>query len=331
MRVGLVLGGGGVLGQAFHAGVLVALGEAGWDPREAEVILGTSAGSQIGALLRAGVSAADLAAGLTGRQVSPAGAAVLDPVRATGRIPAPGPRRGRSRPGSLPLLARLLLRPWRARPGLLMAGAAPPGRRATDGFVAGLEPVFGTEWPEAALWIPATRLRDGARVVFGRPDSPPVPPGGPGVSPVTPGGPGMSPVTVGQAVAASCAVPAFFAPADIGGVRYVDGGCGSATNLDLMAGAGVDLVVVSSPLSFSRIVSRRGVCLPARLLHRAEVAAEAARVRRSGVDVVAFEPDPAVQEAMGRDSMDYGRVPEVVEAARRGGKAIAARLVTMGP
>jgi NTE family protein len=284
------------------------------------VILGTSAGSQIGALLRAGVSAADLAAGLTGREVSAAGAAVLDPVRATGRIPAPSPAHGLPRPGSLPLLAALLLRPWRARPGLLMAGAAPPGRRTTAGFVAGLEPVFGTEWPEATLWIPATRLRDGARVVFGRPDSP-------GDSPV---GMGVSTVPVGQAVAASCAVPAFFAPTDIDGVSYVDGGCGSATNLELMAGAGVDLVVVSSPLSLSRILPRRGVCLPARLLHRTELAVEAALVRRSGVAVVNFEPDPSVQVAMGRHSMDYGRVPEMVEAARRSGKAVAARLVSMG-
>jgi NTE family protein len=140
----------------------------------------------------------------------------------------------------------------------------------------------------------------------------------------------VSPVTVGQAVAASCAVPGFFAPAVIGGARYVDGGCGSATNLDVMAGAGVDLVVVSSPLSLARIGPRRGVCLSARLLHRAELAAESGRVRRSGATVVAFEPDPPVQGAMGTDSMDYSRVPEVVEAARRSAKPIAARLVTMG-
>ncbi|MDQ3946960.1 MAG: patatin-like phospholipase family protein, partial [Actinomycetota bacterium] len=173
---------------------------------------------------------------------------------------------------------------------------------------AGLDPVFGTGWPEAALWIPATRLDDGARVVFGRPGSPPA--------------------SVGQAVAASCAVPGFFTPAVIGGVRYVDGGCGSATNLDLLARVGVDLVVVSSPLSLTRVGTRRGVCLPARLLHRAEVAAEATRVRRSGASVVAFEPDPTVQVAMGRTSMDYDRVPDVVEAARTSAKPTAVRLAT---
>lgn len=307
----LVLGGGGVLGQAFHAGVLAALDELGWDPRAADVIVGTSAGSQIGALLRAGLSAADLAAGLAGDEVSPAGEAILTPVRAAGRLAEQTPGAGGSpRPGSPRLLARLLVRPWTARPGLVLAGAVPAGRRATDGFVTGLEPVLGPAWPEADLWIPATRLGDGVRVVFGRPGSPPA--------------------SVGQAVAASCAVPGFFTPATIDGVRYVDGGCGSATNLDLVAGAGVDLAVVSSPLSLAGVGPRRGVGLPARLLHRAELATEAGRVRRSGARVVAFEPDPAVQLAIGPRSMDYGRVPEVVEAARHAAKAVAARVAAMG-
>ena len=45
-RVGLVLGAGGATGHAFHAGVLSALAEeTGWDPRAADIIVGTSAGS----------------------------------------------------------------------------------------------------------------------------------------------------------------------------------------------------------------------------------------------------------------------------------------------
>ena len=57
-RIGLVLGAGGAVGHAFHAGVLAALAdETGWDAREAEVVVGTSAGSVVGALLRAGMSA----------------------------------------------------------------------------------------------------------------------------------------------------------------------------------------------------------------------------------------------------------------------------------
>jgi NTE family protein len=63
LRVGLVLGAGGVAGGAFHAGVLAAVEEAtGWDPRRAAVVVGTSAGSITGTSLRAGLSAADLLA-----------------------------------------------------------------------------------------------------------------------------------------------------------------------------------------------------------------------------------------------------------------------------
>src|SRR5687768_17590360 len=62
-RIGLVLGGGGIVGMAYHAAVLAGIEDAtGWDPREAEVVVGTSAGSASGAELRAGVSAHDMAA-----------------------------------------------------------------------------------------------------------------------------------------------------------------------------------------------------------------------------------------------------------------------------
>ena len=62
-RVGLVLGAGGVVGQAYHAGVLAALEhDHGFDPREVDVVVGTSAGSITGTLLRLGVKAEDLAA-----------------------------------------------------------------------------------------------------------------------------------------------------------------------------------------------------------------------------------------------------------------------------
>src|ERR1700683_1750066 len=61
--IGLVLGAGGVVGQAYQAGVLSALQrEAGWNPRDAAIIVGTSAGSVTGAAPRVGGPATDLAA-----------------------------------------------------------------------------------------------------------------------------------------------------------------------------------------------------------------------------------------------------------------------------
>src|SRR5256885_13397033 len=60
-RVGLVLGAGGVLGGAWLAGALTALRTVtGWDPAAAHVMLGTSAGSVLAALLAGGVAAARL-------------------------------------------------------------------------------------------------------------------------------------------------------------------------------------------------------------------------------------------------------------------------------
>src|ERR671926_632144 len=55
-KVGLVLGAGGVMGGAWLTGGLEALAtETGWDPASADTIVGTSAGSMMGALLASGI------------------------------------------------------------------------------------------------------------------------------------------------------------------------------------------------------------------------------------------------------------------------------------
>src|SRR4051794_18162851 len=51
-RIGLVLGAGGLTGDAFHRGVLRALADRGYDARAADLVVGTSAGSMVGAFLR---------------------------------------------------------------------------------------------------------------------------------------------------------------------------------------------------------------------------------------------------------------------------------------
>ena len=106
--VGLVLGAGGVVGQAYQAGVLAALQrETGWDPRDATLIVGTSAGSVTGAALRVGVPATDLAA-IALRRRRPRGGrrhARADP-----------PARRRPAPGALGALAAAALEPAVARP-----------------------------------------------------------------------------------------------------------------------------------------------------------------------------------------------------------------------
>src|SRR5687768_14183120 len=122
-RIGLVLGAGGVVGQAYHAGVLAALEhDLGWDPRTADVIVGSSAGSVTGSLLRLGVSASDLAAWAVEAPLSVEGAPVMEQLG--GRevdpdFPSPSPL-DLFRPWRLPspaLLRRVAARPWAFRPG----------------------------------------------------------------------------------------------------------------------------------------------------------------------------------------------------------------------
>ncbi len=77
--IGLVLGAGGLTGQAYHAGVLAGIAEAsGWDPATADVVVGTSAGAGMGMYLRLGITPADMLARLDGRELSTAGQAVVD-------------------------------------------------------------------------------------------------------------------------------------------------------------------------------------------------------------------------------------------------------------
>src|SRR3954453_6078856 len=68
MRVGLVLGAGGVLGASWLIGALEALeSETGWSPSEAELVVGTSAGSVGGALGADGIPPAYMNAYAGGR------------------------------------------------------------------------------------------------------------------------------------------------------------------------------------------------------------------------------------------------------------------------
>jgi NTE family protein len=302
-RIGLVLGAGGVVGHAYHAGVLDGLCDAtGWDARDAEVIAGTSAGSAVGTLLRAGFSPRDLAARSTGEPLSPEGAGIVARAGMGERPPqlptGPTRRRGWPRMASPSLLMRAALRPfWMNRPGVMLAGALPAGGVPTELVAGGFRPLFGSDWPRRDLWLAAVRLRDGRRVVFGRDDAPPA--------------------HVADAVAASCAIPSFFEPVTIGGEAYVDGGAHSPTNADLVAGRDLDLVIVSSPMSVAGNRLRPSLDLPARSMCRFYLGREAARIRRRGVPVLAFQPTAADLAVMGMNAMNPSRRAPVTKQARQ--------------
>jgi NTE family protein len=210
------------------------------------------------------------------------------------------------RPLRLPgrhMVQRALTRPWRFRP--LAAGMAliAPGRHDIAGQLAALRELEGPGWPDPDLWICAVRRRDGRRVVFGRPGAPEAP--------------------LHQAVAASCAVPGYFAPVEIGGHQYVDGGVHSPTNAAILRGRGLDLVIVVSPMSgpagwlpdvyaASRRHSARLVRQEVRALHR------------TGVRTIVFTPGAAEQQAMGNDMMSRHSLNEVIQRSFLAAGAYAA-------
>ena len=93
LTVGLVLSAGGMHAAAHHAGALSALAEAtGWDPRTADVIVGTSAGSNTAVALRAGLSPADQGDHYAGRPISADGQALVGRVTTPYDLPTTPPR-----------------------------------------------------------------------------------------------------------------------------------------------------------------------------------------------------------------------------------------------
>jgi NTE family protein len=307
VRVGLVLGAGGVLGGAWLTGGLSALAqETDWDPGSAEFIVGTSAGSMIGALVAGGVplwfmvahSRGERFEGLTG----PDGRPAEDADRAAGasfRFHRGLPMLG---PGSLRMAFTALSNPLRHTPLQMVAGWLPSGFMSTDSLRDVVSRAVPGRWVEHPnYWAVACDYESGRRTPFGRLGSPRA--------------------EIGSAVAASCAIPGFFRPVKIGGRRYVDGGVCSVSNMDLVAGRGLDLVICLNPLT-SRSEGASGVggvldAIPAitRRASRGRLEREERKVRRFGTDVVIIEPTSEDHAAMGRNWMNAERRQDVIEMA----------------
>jgi NTE family protein len=143
------------------------------------------------------------------------------------------------------------------------------------------------------------RLRDGERVVFGRDPAP--------------GAPGCPPLA--RAVEASSAIPGYFEPVEIDNELYLDGAAHSSTNADVLAGLGLDGVVVISPMSavgealqwHPRWVSRAG--------YHKVLGLEVDEVEAGGTPVLVFEPTGADLELMQGGAMDDSGEAELVELA----------------
>jgi NTE family protein len=319
VKVGLVLGAGGVLGGAWLVGGLSALArETDWDPGSADQIVGTSAGSMVGALVAAGVppwfmvahSRGEVFEGLNG----PDGRPAADADRSAGAsfrlhrgLPVIGP-------GSLRMAFTALSNPLRHTPLQMVAGWLPSGFVSTDSLKEVVTRAVPGDWVEHEnYWAVACDYESGRRTPFGRLGSPRA--------------------NVAEAVAASCAIPGFYRPVKIGGRRYVDGGVCSVSNMDLVAGRGFDLVICLNPLTSSsegQPRARGGVSglatgavsgaldfLPSitRRASRGRLEREARKVRRFGTQVVIIEPTAEDHAAMGRNWMSAERRQDVIDTA----------------
>lgn len=306
-KIGLVLGAGGVLGGAWLTGALNALArETGWDPGSADRIVGTSAGSVIGALVAAGVppwfmvahSAGETFDGVAG----PDGRPAADADRDGGgrfRFDRSLPRLG---PGSLRMALTTLRDPLGHTPTQVLAGWLPHGLVSTEAIRDTVSRAVPRGWVDhPSFWAVACDYRSGRRIPFGRDDAPVA--------------------EVADAVAASCAIPGFYRPVRIDGRPYVDGGVCSASSLDLLAGRDLDLVICLNPLSS---LDRGAAQHPLDLFHQASrsgngrrLGHEARKVRASGTEVLIVQPTAEDRRAMGRNLMSGRRRQLVIDTAVR--------------
>jgi NTE family protein len=291
VKRGLVLGGGGVLGAAWMIGALEALTETyDWDPREADVLVGTSAGSVLAALLGSGVGVETLVNHQRGVPGPGDPEVDFDPDTASGGPLPPRPQLRLGNPRKMPPLA-------------ILAGLAPRGRGNLDGIgqlIRAANP--DQDWaPHPATWIMTMDYDTGKRVAFGRQGAPTA--------------------TLAEAVMASCSIPGWYAPTMINGHRYVDGGTCSPTSLDLLDGLGLDEAIVLAPMvSFDydepesvvgRLERRFRRAMTKRVLH------EAGKVRRHGTTVTILGPGREDLEAIGINLMDHTRRLSVFETSLR--------------
>jgi NTE family protein len=291
-RVGLVLGAGGITGIAWLAGALEAIRlRTGWDPADADVVAGTSAGAIVAAVLTAGVEPRSLL-----RYADDEVLAAATRRAMAGREPAPG---GPAWPASLALGVTGLLAasPWQRVASV--TGFLPSGRRPTDEIRGLTHDAVADGWPShTELWLHACDYATGRRVTFGRRGAPDA--------------------ELGCAVAASAAVPAYYQPVTIGGRRYVDGGLWSFTNADALVDAGCDIVVCLAPFSSRDRDSLLGTAVygPLRVVTTRRLSREAQALREAGAEVVTVEPIGADLRAMGLNPMDRRPSRAVLETAR---------------
>ncbi len=308
-RRAIVVGGGGVLGGTWAVGALSALEEQlGSAAGNVELLVGTSAGSVLMALVACGVSTSELREHYGEEKVTsgPLAGYEWNPVRATG-----GPRPGWPRilrPGSPKLFGSGLLKFGELPLTAVLSGLLPPGGKSLEriGHLVDAVSPLG-EWAQSpsgadsAVWVVAMDYETGKRVVFGRAGAPHA--------------------SLSEAVMASCAIPGWFAPIEIGNRTYIDGGAVSATSIDVVSHEGFDEVYVIAPMSLTQPDHPKSLTAKLDRQWRGVVArtaaGEIADVIAGGAQVFLASPTAEDLTAMGTNLMDSTRRKLVLETSLR--------------
>ena len=210
-RRGLVLGGGGVAGIAWELGVLAALIEAGIDIEDADVVVGTSAGSVVGTTLRQGAVPAAYALQFAPVEDEAPETSGFDVERFRAVIAS-----AQEQPDEV--AARSTIGRY--------ALSVPQDRMPAAARVAMIESQLpAKDWPERDLRITAVDAETGEFVVQTR----------------------ASGVPLAAAVMASCSVPGVWPTMPVGGRQLMDGGVRSGTNADVADDCDVVLIIACMP------------------------------------------------------------------------------------
>ncbi len=310
----LVLGAGGAVGEAWMTGLLGGLG---LDFLQCEYFVGTSAGAIVAATLAAGREPRPVE-GAAGRELAVVGAAEEgdagerergdagergnaggrgDALRRGAADVAGAAGRGARRVGSAAAtpFAPALLAAGKPAGRLARAAvlrAAPRPARTLPRLARHLEEL-GAHF-DGRLRVAAVDRASGARVMFGAPSAPRA--------------------SVADAVLASCAVPWVFAPVEIDGREYVDGGVWSPTNLDAAPAGRGARVLCLMPTAGASGAYRAGTL--------AAAGAEALSLRARGATVTSIAPEPPFEGSL----LD----PRNRDAAAAAGFAQGRRLTASG-
>jgi NTE family protein len=286
----LVLGGGGSTGNAWLIGVIAGLCDAGLDVTEADLIIGTSAGSTAAAQITGAAPTELLAATLAAATQRRAG-----PVKSDGGRGPVGPVVDHLQRTSAIIAAAEDAADMRRRMGAaaLDMDATSDGSAQTrwrDTVAARLP---SQRWPERTMLITAVDAQSGEPVVFDR----------------------DSGVDLVDAVAASCASGFAYG---VGGSRYIDGGYRRNENADLAAG--YERVLVLSPF---------GGRTRHPLAWGMQLAAQVDELRARGSSVEPIFPDSNAEHMFGANAMDLSLRPPAARAGYDQGRVLAEQLTEL--